>query len=222
MQFVKERLAKWIQAAIILVVGILCIVAGAAMGNNDPEAAKGALDGISLTLGIIATIVGALALVLAIVVAVIAKKGFAAAAIPGAALLAFGISLLPEYNRYAADLIIILLKIIPYLLLCIGGVIFADAIFNLVMGIIKKSVKGVLVGVIVGMVVGAVAIVLGALCVGSNPVIEFGAQLIVFGIIVCLVAVLLVVLTFIKLPDTVVAVVTVKEEKKEEPKEESK
>ena len=222
MQFVKERLAKWIQAAIILVVGILCIVAGAAMGNNDGEAARNALDGISLTLGIIATIVGALALVLAIVVAVIAKKGFAAAAIPGAALLAFGISLLPEYNRYAADLILILLRIIPFLLLCIGGVIFADAIFNLVMGIVKRNVKGALVGVIVGMIVGAVAIVLGALCVGSDPVIKLGAQLIVFGIIVCLVAVLLVVLTFIKLPDTVVAVVTVKEEKKEEPKEESK
>ena len=222
MQFVKERLAKWIQAAVILVVGILCIVAGAAMGGNDPDAARSALDGISLTLGIIATIVGALVLVLAIVVAVIAKKGFAVVAIPGAALLAFGISLLPEYNRYAADLIIILLKVIPYFLLCIGGVIFTDAVFNLVMGILKKAVKGVLVGVIVGMVVGAVAIVLGALCVGSNPVIEFGAQLIVFGIIVCLVAVLLVVLTFVKLPDTVVAVVTVKEDKKEEPEEESK
>lgn len=216
MQFVKERLAKWITAAIILVVGILCIVAGAAMGGNDPEAAKGALDAISVTLGVILIIAGSLALVLAIVVAVLAKKGFAVVAIPGAAILAIGISLVVV--KYAASLIGLLLTVIPYLLICIGAVIFADAVFNLVMGILGKDVKGVLVGVIVGMVVGAVAIVLGALCIGNDPVIAYGAQLIVFGIIVCLVAVLQVVLTFVKVPDAVVAVVTV--EKKEEKKEE--
>lgn len=214
MQFVKERLSKWIQAAIILVVGILCIVAGAAMGGNDPETAKNALDGISMTLGIVLIIVGALSLVLAIVVAVLAKRGFAAVAVPGAALLAFGISLVVA--KYAATLISILLIVIPYLLICIGSVVLADAIFNLVMSIVKKYVKDALVGVIVGMVIGAVAIVLGALCIGNDPVITYGAQLIVFGIIVCLVAALLVVLTFVKLPAAVVAVVSVKKEEKEE------
>ena len=48
MLFVKERLSSWIQAAIILVVGILCIVAGAAIGNNDPEAAKNTIDAMSV------------------------------------------------------------------------------------------------------------------------------------------------------------------------------
>lgn len=217
MQFVKERLGKWITAAIVLVVGILCIVAGAAMGGKDWEAAQGALDGISLTLGIILIIVGALALVLSIVVAVIARKGFAAVAIPGAVLLAFGISLVVA--KYGSTLLFILLTVLPYLLIAIGAVILADAIFNLVMGLVGKNVKAVLVGVIVGMVIGVVAIVLGALCVGENPVIAQNVQLIVFGIVVCLLAVLLVVLTFVKLPDAVVVVVKqdkAKEEKKEE------
>ena len=70
--------------------------------------------------------------------------------------------------------------------------------------------------VIVAIVVSVAAIVLGALCIGNDPVIAYGAQLIVFGIIVCLVAVLLVVLTFIQLPAAVVAVVSVKKEEKEE------
>ena len=210
MQFVKERLGKWIQAAIILVIGILCIVAGAAMGGNSWEAAQDALDGISITLGVILIIVGALSLVLSIVVAIIAKKGFATVAIPGAVILAFGISLVVA--KYAATLLLILLTVIPYLLIAVGAVVLGDAIFNLITGIVKKNVKAVLVGVIVAMVIGVAAIVLGALCIGEKPVIAQSAQLIVFGIIVCLVAVLLVVLTFVKLP-TAVVVVSKKEEK---------
>lgn len=212
MQFVKERLGKWITAAIIIVVGILCIVAGAAMGGNDPETAKNALDGISITLGVILIVVGALALALGVVVTILAKKGFLVVALPGAIVLALGISLVVA--KYGASLISILLTVIPYLLICIGAVIFIDAIINLVQGIIKKEVKAILVAVIVAIVVSVAAIVLGALCVGSDPVIKWGVQLIVFGIIVCLIGVLEVVLTFVKVPDVVVAVV--KTEKKEE------
>ena len=212
MDFVKERLGKWITAAIILVVGILCIVAGAALGGNDPQTAVEALDGISVTLGIVLIITGSLALVLAIVVAVIARKGFGIVAIPGAAMLAIGISLVVA--KYGASLIAILLTVIPYLLICLGAVVFADAVFNLVNAILAKAVKEALVGIIVGMLIGIGAITLGALCIGSDPVITFGAQLIVFGVIVCLVAILEVVLTFVKLPDAVVTVVA--KEKKED------
>lgn len=216
MQFVKERLGKWIQAAIVLVVGILCIVAGAAMGGNSWEAAQNALDGISVTLGVILIVVGGLSLILSIVVAILAKKGFAAVAIPSAIILAFGISLVVA--KYAASLLLILLTVIPYLLIAIGAVILGDAIFNLVTAIIKKNVKGALVGVIIAMIIGVVAIVLGALCIGNDPVIAQSAQLIVFGIIVCLVALLLVVLTFVKLPDAVVVVV--KKDQADDKKEE--
>ena len=216
MQFVKERLGKWIQAAIVLVVGILCIIAGAAMGGDSWEAAQNALDGISVTLGVILIVVGGLSLILSIVVAILAKKGFAAVAIPGAIILAFGISLVVA--KYAASLLLILLTVIPYLLIAVGAVILGDAIFNLVTAIIKKNVKGALVGVIIAMIIGVVAIVLGALCIGNDPVIAQSAQLIVFGIIVCLVALLLVVLTFVKLPDAVVVVV--KKDQADDKKEE--
>lgn len=213
MQFVKERLGRWITAAIILVVGILCIVAGAALGNYDISAAQDSLNAISLTLGIILIVVGSLSLCLAILVAVIAKKGFAAVAIPGAVLLAFGISLV--VLKYAYTFIDLLLKVVPYLLIVVGAVVLADAIFNLIRGILAKNVKGVLVGVIIEVIVAAAAIVLGALCIGNEPVIKYGTQLIVFGIIVCLFAVVQILLTFVKLPDSVV-VVSVKEDKKEE------
>lgn len=215
MQFVKERLGKWITAAIILVVGILCIVAGAIMAGKESDPTD-AINAISVVLGVVLIIVGALSLVLAIVAGVLAKKGFASVAIPGAVLLALGISMVVA--KYAYGLINLLLIVIPYLLLCIGAVVLADAIFTFVLAIKAKAVKSALVAFIVAVVIAAVAITLGALCIGDDPVIKYSAQLIVFGIMVCLVACLQVLLTFVKLPDTVVAVVTV--EKKDEAKEE--
>ena len=91
-------------------------------------------------------------------------------------------------------------------MLTIGAVILLDAIFTFVLAIQAKEMSKALPAFIVGCLVAIVAIVLGALCVGNDPVIKFGAQLIVFGIIVCLVAVFQVVTTFVKLPDTVVVV----------------
>ena len=211
MQFVRERLGKWIGAAIIIVVGILCIVAGAAMGGNDLSAAKDSLDAISLVIGIILIIVGSLSVCLAIIAGLIAKKSFAAVAIPGGFLLAIGISLVVA--KYAASLIGLLLTVIPYLLIVLGAIILLDAIYTLVRGIMAKEVGKVIIAVIFGIVLGVGAIVLGALCVGSDPVIKYGVQLIVFGIIVVLEGVFQVLATFVKLPE---AVVIVTEEKKDE------
>ena len=210
MQFVKERLSKWIQAAIILVVGILCIVAGAALHGGDLQSAADSMDAISIVLGIILIVVGGLSLVLAIVTGILTKKGFAGVAFPGAILLAFGISMVVA--KYAYTFIDLLLKIVPYLLLCVGSVVLADAIFTFVLAIKGKAAKKALPGFIFGCVIAAAAIVLGALCVGNDPVIQYGTQLIVFGIIVCLVAIFQVLLTFVKLPDVVVVAVN-KEEK---------
>ena len=147
MSFVRERLGKWIEAAIILVVGILCIVAGAKLGGNDWNAAKDALNGISTTLGIVLIVVGSLSVALGILVACLAKKGFLPVALPGGVLLAFGISLLVK--PYAADFIFLFLYVLPFLLICVGAVILGEAIFDLVFGILGKKVKDVLVLVIV-------------------------------------------------------------------------
>ena len=202
MSFVKERLGKWIEAAIILTVGILCIVAGAKMGGNDWEAAKNALDSISLVLGIILIVVGSLAVVLGIVVVLLAKKGFLPVALPGGVLLAFGISLV--VGKYAASLIGLFLYVLPFLLICVGAVILGEAIFTLVFAIKDKKVKSVLVLVIVFAIVAITAIVLGALCLGDDPVIKTNVQLIVFGIVLILMALLQVLSTFVKMPTVVV------------------
>ena len=202
MSFVKERLGKWIEAAIILTVGILCIVAGAAMGGNDWEAARNALDSISVVLGIILIVVGSLAIVLGVVVALVAKKGFLPVALPGGVLLAFGISLV--IGKYAATLIQIFLYVLPFLLICVGAVILCEAIFTLVFAIKDKKVKAVLVLVIVFAIVAITSIVLGALCIGKDPVIKTNVQLIVFGIVLVLMACLQVLSTFVKVPTIVV------------------
>ncbi len=207
MTFIAERLGKWIQAAIILVIGILCIVAGAKLGSNDINAiinAQDTLDAISMTLGIVMIVVGSLSLCMAIFAFVVVKKGFAQVALPGAILLAIGISMV--VLLYAYTFIDLLLKVVPYLLLAIGGVILLDAIFNLVKAILAKKVKEALVGIIVAIIVATGAIVLGALCIGSDPVIKYGVQLIVFGIVVALTGALEFLLTFVKVPDTVVVV----------------
>ena len=207
MEFVKERLSKWIQAAIILVVGILCIVAGAKLGSNSLEAiasAQDVLDGISLTLGIVMIVVGSLSLVLAFIVVILAKQGFAAVAVPGATLLAIGISLV--VIKYAYTFIDLLLKVTPYLLIAMGAVVLIDAVFTLLRAVKAKEAKAAIIGFVFAFIVAAVAIVLGALCIGDDPVIKYGVQLIVFGIIVTLVGLLKFLVTFIKLPDTVVVV----------------
>lgn len=211
MKFVTDRLAKWIQAAIIITVGILCIVAGAKIGSNDYSQAKDALDAISLTLGIVLVVVGTLSLVLSCLVAILAKKGFLAAALPGGVLLALGISLLPTYNHYAGDLILLLLRVVPFVMIVLGAIIVLGGGFNLFNYFKNKGGKGELIAAIVIILVGAIALVLGALCVGENPVIPSNVQLVIFGIIVALEGCLQFLLTFIKAPDVVVFV---KEENK--------
>ena len=205
MLFVKERLSSWIQAAIILVIGILCIVAGAKLGNNSIESiisAQEVLDGISLTLGIVMIVVGSLSLLMALFVAFSVGKGFAAVAAPGAFLLAIGISLVVV--KYAYTFINLLLVVTPYLLIAMGAVVLLEACFTLVKAIKAKQVSAALAGFIFALILAVGAIVLGALCIGEDPVIKYGVQLIVFGIVVTLVGVFQFLATFIKLPDTVI------------------
>ena len=208
MAFVKEHLSRWIEGAIILVIGILCIVAGAKMGGDDWNAAVDALNGISIILGVILIIVGSLSVVLSVIIGLLAKKGFAALALPGAFLLAVGISLVVV--KYAANLISILLAVVPYLLIVVGAVILLSCGFMLFLSIKEKKGTAAIAGLIIAMAVAIAAIVLGALCVGNDPVIKSHVQLIVFGIVVALSGCFTILSTFIKVPDVVVVV---KEEK---------
>ena len=202
MDFVKERLATWIYGLIILVIGILWIVAGAKMGGDDLGAAADALDGISIILGIVLIVVGSLSLILSVAFALLAKKGFVLVALPGAVFLALGISLVVA--KYAANLIGIILTIIPYFLIVLGAVILAGLVYRLVLAIKAKEKTPAIVGLSVAMAIAIAAIVLGALCVGNDPVIKAHIQLIVFGIIVALTGVFQITATFVKVPDVVV------------------
>ena len=160
MLFVKERLSSWIQATIILVVGILCIVAGAAIGGNNLEAAKNTIDAMNIVIGIVLIVVGSLSLILSVLVAVLAKKGFAAVAAPGAILVALGASILVW--KYFYNFIDILIKVIPFLLIALGVIVLADAIFTYILALKAKEGKKALLGLIVGCLVAVVDFVLPA------------------------------------------------------------
>ena len=211
MLFVKERIGNWVTAAIVLVLGILCIVAGAKMGGDNWEAAADALDGISITIGIVFIVVGSILLILAGVVAFLVKKGFLSPALAGGATLAVGISLVVA--KYASNLIFIFLTVLPYLAIVLGAIILLYAIYNLVLALKSKGAKAAVIAAIVVMIFAIAAIVLGALCVGDEPVIKLHVQLIVLGIVAVVAAALMVLLTFVKVPDVVVVAVKPSKEK---------
>ena len=209
MELVKKNLGIWIKAAIILTVGILFIVMGAAKG----EASGNASDAINIILGIVLIAIGSLSLALGIVAALVAKQSFIAVGIPGGIALALGISLLVA--KYATGLIVLVLYIVPYLLIAIGAVILVDAIFRLIFAIKAKTVKDTLFAIVVAMVVGVAILTLGALCIGGN-VIPTGAQLVILGVVLILVALLQVLFTFVKGPEILVAVVGAEPKSKKE------
>ena len=206
MDLVKKSISTWIKAAIVLTIGILVIVMGALLGK---EGSAEAAEAISIVLGIVLLIVGSLALVFAVVSGVLNKTSFAAAGILAGLVLAFGISLV--VGKYAAGLITLLVYIIPFLLIVLGAIIIGDSVFTMVLAI---KAKGKFIAQIVAIVIGVIALVLGCLCVGNDPVIPQQAQLIVFGIVLVIYAALMVLGTFFKLPVAVV-VVQEKEEKAE-------
>ena len=77
--------------------------------------------------------------------------------------------------------------------------------------VLALKAKGKFIAQIVAIVIGVIALVLGCLCVGNNPVIPQQAQLIVFGVILVIYAAIMVLGTFFKLPDAVVVIKTTEE-----------
>lgn len=197
MELVKKSLGKWITAAIILVIGILCIVAGAATNEASADAYKG----ISVTIGVVFIVVSAIALILGLVTTIMTKNQttFASTGLAAAATLAAGIFCVVD-KTVAGSLILYFISYIPYLLIVAGFIIAIDAIFMLVFSIMNKTIKSALPAICIGCIIAIVAIVLGALSVGNDPVIEKSAQLIVFGIVLIVVAIFSVLTTFVKTP----------------------
>ncbi len=199
MELVKSSINRWINAAIVLTLGILIIIMGA-----NTKASGDSADAISNILGIISIIIGSIALVIAIVIGFMGKKSFSVAGVSAGMTLALGISLV--VGKYAAALIALFLYIIPFVLIVVGAVILLDSIYTMVLAIIAKKP---FVAQIVSILVGLIAAILGFLCVGNNPIISQNAQLVTFGIIVVVYGALMVLGTFFTLPN--VTVVTVEE-----------
>ena len=99
------------------------------------------------------------------------------------------------------ELILLFLAFVPYVLIVVGSIIVVDAILNLVFAIVKKSsIKEVVIATVIIALFGVISIVLGALMIGNDPVIKKDVQLIIFGIIIVIFAVLACLATFIAMP----------------------
>ena len=198
MEFVKKNIAKWASALILLVIGILCIVAGAASG----EASANAFEGISMVIGISLLVISGLVLVIALVASIMSKgeAGFGITAIGVSVALAMGIFFVVN-KTLGGELILLFLAFVPYVLIVVGSIIVVDAILNLVFAIVKKSsIKEIIIATVIIALFGVISIVLGALMIGNDPVIKKDVQLIIFGIIIVIFAVLACLATFIAMP----------------------
>ena len=178
----QSAITTWVTAAIVLTVGILCIVAQ----NADGNASGNAHDAISIVLGVTLIVVSTLGLVLNILVL---KRAASAITLANGIILALGIYLVVE--KTAAGLLYILTDYAAYVLTVVGALFVCDAILVLVFGLVKKAdVKTILVPVCVEAIIGAVALVLGILALPSVNVID--KRLTIFGIILIVYALFLV------------------------------
>ena len=79
MELIKKSLSKWIEAVLVLVVGILVIVAGAQMGNTSMDAlingngSAETIKSISLVLGWSFIVIGSTGILGALISSIFAK-----------------------------------------------------------------------------------------------------------------------------------------------------
>lgn len=203
MELVKKSISKWITAAIILVVGILCIVAGAVKGEDKANA----YQGISIVIGVALLVVAALVIILALVAAILSKGDKSFGAIAGVATITLAAGIFFVADKYlGAQLITLLLSFVPYVLISAGSILVVDGILTIVFGIIKKNVKAAVITGVITIVFGVIAIILGALMLGDKPVIDMDVRFVIFGIILILFAVLVALSTFITMPKAAVII----------------
>jgi hypothetical protein len=181
MKKLTTPISALIASVIILVIGILCIVAGAASG----EASASAFEGISMTIGITLIVVSSIVLLVALIGTIMSKGlvEFGKAAIGISVTLALGIFFVAN-TGLGGELILLLLGFVPYVLIVVGSIIIVDAILSLVFAGIRKEINAVAATSIIAIVIGAISVLLGALMIGNDPVISKSSQLVIFGIIV--------------------------------------
>lgn len=183
MKNLTKSISALVTSIIVLVVGILCIVAGASDATLD------AYKGISLTIGISLIVACSLVLILALVAAIMSKGKltFGAMAIGVSVALALGIFFVAN-DTMGGQLIALFLDFIPYVLIVTGSIAVVDGLIVIILGAVRKETKSSLAEGIVSIGIGAVAVLFGALMIGNDPVISKKAQFVIFGIILIIYA----------------------------------
>lgn len=206
MELIKRSLSKWIESILTLVVGILVIVAGAQMGNTSMDAlinGNGSADtikSISLVLGWSFIVIGSIGIIGAVISAIFSKSGFTA--IAAGVTLAVGIWLV--VRQEAGKLMFVLIGFVPYVMIVVGAVLAVGAAFLVLNGVRTKVFKSALPTIVVEALLAIASIILGSLCIATaengNTIIASNVQLIIFGIILVIYAIIGILATFIRIP----------------------
>ena len=180
---IKKHYQKLIISVLTFIVGILCIIVGAASGETSAEA----YQNIGRVIGVSLIIIGSIAVVCALCLTILTRRNAIGLAGGSASILAAGIYLVVN-ETVCGTLILLFIYYVPYFLLVTGILSVAEVIVTALLSIKQDSFKNILITLIVGSIGGVVAIIIGALAVGNDPVISHNAQMIIFGVILMLVA----------------------------------
>ena len=180
---IKKHYQKLIISVLTFIVGILCIIVGAASGETSAEA----YQNIGRVIGVSLIIIGSIAVVCALCLTILTRRNAIGLASGSASILAAGIYLVVN-ETVCGTLILLFIYYVPYFLLVTGILSVAEVIVTALLSIKQDSFKNILITLIVGSIGGVIAIIIGALAVGNDPVIPHDVQMIIFGVILMLVA----------------------------------
>lgn len=185
MKKLTKAISLWIEAAILIILGILSIIAdNAKEGSTRLEA----FQNISLVLGIVFIVISSLAIIANII---LTKKTLNSQNISAGLVLASGIYFVSQ-QEVAGTLLICLFDYVPYILIVIGALIVLEGILALIFAIKNKDViKLALVACVIFAIIGGLAILFGVLALPQVDVISakftiFGIILLIYGAVLAL------------------------------------
>ena len=184
LESLQKKITTLAYAALLLVLGILCIIANAQANSGNYGDAADAYQSISTVVGIVLIVIAAIGLIFGLVLAILSRTGAFATggSITSGLVLAAGIFFVSTTT--AGDLIMLFLNFIPYVLVVLGAIVIVDAILSFVFAILAKKLKESLVMFIVKLVVGALVLTLGFVAMGDNWL--GNNKLMIFGIVLCI------------------------------------
>ena len=181
MELLKKSLGRWLVNILTFIVGILLIVAGAKYSS-----ATGAMDAISMLLGITLIIISSISLILSFLLMVVVRKGFAASGILSGLLLSLGIWFVSY--KTASSLILPTISLLPIVLIVLGVIFLIDSIDEFCFHFRFREMEFDTAHAITLTCISLASIILGILCVvkregGLDTLIPTNVQLILFGIV---------------------------------------